>query len=251
MAPGLSTILLDGRPRRFRRPVTIVGGVVAVPAEAAAWLTEELRPEPPPPTPPDPPPTATDLDGFRLTLDPGHGGKNTGAEGHEGLVEKELNLDVSLRVAEALRARGAVVTLTRSSDRHLDEQWRADLQKRVDLAAGADAFVSIHGNWAESASARGFEIYTRRSPSGAEQKLASAVRGPMAEATPSPDRGIKPKDYIVLANTPCPAILVEMDFISNAESARLMASPAHRAKIADAIARGIARWRLDSTGSFR
>ena len=90
--------------------------------------------------PPDPP-AARDLEGFRLTLDPGHGGKNTGAHGYEDLVEKEINLDVSLRVAGLLRARGAEVVLTRATDRHLDEQWRADLQKRVDLARDAHAFV--------------------------------------------------------------------------------------------------------------
>lgn len=248
LAPGLATILLDGRPRRFAEAVEVRDGVVVVPAEAARWLTEALSP--PPPTPPDPPPSR-DLEGFRLTLDPGHGGKNTGASGHLNLVEKEINLDVGLRVAELLRARGADVVLTRATDRHLDEQWRADLQKRVDLARDAHAFVSIHANWAASESARGFEIYTRRSASAAEQKLAAAVRGPMAEATPSPDRGIKPKDYIVLENTACPAILIEMDFISNPESARLLASTAHRDRLAGAIARGIGRWRLDSTASFR
>lgn len=248
MAPGLATLLHNGRPRTFAYPVSREAGRIVVPAEIAGWLIRNIAP----PSSPDPrPPEVVEperrLAGFRITLDPGHGGKNTGALGHYDLVEKELNLQVALRVAERLEEQGAEVTLTRRTDRHLSAQWREDLRLRWARAkeTRAHAFVSIHTNWAQADSARGFEIYVRRSASAGDRALASAVRRPLRRATKSPDRGIKKKDFIVIRDAPCPAILVEMDFISNRESARLMNTAAHRRRLADAISDGIARWRLE------
>ena len=84
----------------------------------------------------------TTLSHATVVLDPGHGGAETGAIGSEGLVEKEVNLDVARRAAGLLRAGGVDVVLTRMGD------YMATLAFRVDVAVSlqAEAFVSIHHN---------------------------------------------------------------------------------------------------------
>jgi N-acetylmuramoyl-L-alanine amidase len=255
LAPGLSVVMVNEEPRTFGRAVGFAGGRLSVPAEVAEWLAgrvgPRVQPEPPPEPPPEPAGPTLDLTGLRVAIDPGHGGKFAGSLGLQGLVEKEVNLDVALRTARALGERGAEVILTRTSDAHLSEDWRQDLSRRAEKAWGAHAFVSIHANSAPTADARGFEIFVREAASGEDRRLAAAVRAPMRAATSSPDRGVKAKNLVVIREAACPAILVEMDFLSNREGARLLASSDHRGRIAAAIAEGVARWRLDSLRPMR
>ena len=93
-----------------------------------------------------------------VVLDPGHGGKDPGAQAWTGEYEKDIVLDVAERVARRLRASGDVdVVMTRSGDEFVELADRRDTSRRWN----ADVFVSIHANASKSASARGFETYYR------------------------------------------------------------------------------------------
>lgn len=247
LAPGLAMLLVNEEVREFRRPVAIAGGRLTLPGEMAAHLASRLAPVEPPPVPAVPPPAAPDppredLTGFRITIDAGHGGRFTGTLGLMGLVEKDVTLDVALRVERELKLRGATVTMTRTADRALSENWRQDLSLRADLSAASQTFVSIHANSAPSSEARGFEIFVKEGAGREDQRLAAALREPMRQATGAPDRGIKMKNLVVLRESSCPAILVEMEFLSNRDGARLLGSTDVRAKIASAVVDGLARW---------
>lgn len=107
---------------------------------------------------PDPPaPTAAAKEApLRVVIDPGHGGKDPGARGYGGLVEKDLVLAVSKLLARRLNADpGIEVALTRSDDRYLSLEERTGFAN----AQGADLFVSIHGNASTNRSLRGVEVY--------------------------------------------------------------------------------------------
>jgi N-acetylmuramoyl-L-alanine amidase len=92
----------------------------------------------------------------RIVIDPGHGGKDPGARGAYGVVEKDLTLDISRRLARKLKDRlGFDVTLTRQSDEYVSLGRRKDVANRLE----ADLFVSIHANAAKNRRARGIETY--------------------------------------------------------------------------------------------
>ena len=95
---------------------------------------------------------------IRIVLDAGHGGWDLGTVGREGLVEKDLVLDVTQRLGKLLQARlGAEVMFTRTDDTYLPLEQRADIANQ----AQADLFVSVHANYSSSATARGVELTTR------------------------------------------------------------------------------------------
>ena len=129
-----------------------------------AWA---LRPQPLP----EPPKAAPAPSGPRVVVDPGHGGVLTGAQGANGPNEKDVNLAIAFRLAEALKSEGMDVIVTRDTDRAFfpaslanasyHEQQKSDLGERTRQANGErpDLFISIHANWAPTPDAEGFEVY--------------------------------------------------------------------------------------------
>ena len=105
---------------------------------------------------PLPPVAALPEQRFRVVLDPGHGGKDPGARGFDGLEEKDVVLAVAKLLAERLRAEpGVEVALTRGDDRYLSLEERTGFAN----AQGADLFISIHGNASPNRGLHGVEIY--------------------------------------------------------------------------------------------
>ena len=101
-------------------------------------------------------PALTKTGKFRIVLDAGHGGWDLGTVGRQGLLEKDLVLDVTQRLGKLLQARlGSEVMFTRSGDTYLPLDQRADIANQ----AQADLFVSVHANYSSSAAARGVETY--------------------------------------------------------------------------------------------
>jgi N-acetylmuramoyl-L-alanine amidase len=176
-----------------------------------------------------------------IVIDPGHGGSDTGAM-HNGLVEKELNLDISKRLRAILIARGWEVKMTRDSDVDVfgpNASARDELQARDDVAnkAGARLFVSIHINSFTSGDLNGTTTYYYKATSYA---LADAVHARLAAALPSKDDGIRKDNFYVIHHATMPAILVETAFLSNSADAQLLKSSAFLQKVAGGIADGIA-----------
>jgi N-acetylmuramoyl-L-alanine amidase len=169
-----------------------------------------------------------------ICIDPGHGGRDPGAPGtlagNPRRYESADNLQMSLRVAELLRERGHTVILTRAEDMYLSLEAR----RRIALEAKADIFVSLHRNSYTDASAKGIEIWVRgKLYSGA----ACEVLEELAKTPNQANRGVKIGNYAVLYNTPMPAMLIELGFISNAKDNELFNQ--HFEAYATAIARGL------------
>lgn len=227
----------------------------------------------------DQPPQPIDSDVFplevrRIVVDPGHGGDDFGTADND-LIEKDITLDIAVRLAKLLRADGFEVILTREDDRKLSLRERADIAN----AQRSDLFISIHVNWMSTRQVRGVETYflgttddpelkelTRREnrESGysladmkyllegiytgvrrdASQQFADRVQrslyGSLKRVNPTlKNRGVKTAPFVVLVSTEMPAILAEVSCLSNREEAKLLSRPLYRDGIAEALARGI------------
>jgi N-acetylmuramoyl-L-alanine amidase len=176
---------------------------------------------------------------FRVVIDPGHGGPDPGAVGIRGLRETDVVLDVSLQVARLLQARGVNVVMTRTSEVDVDLPPRVALANRV----GADVFVSVHANALSMARPDVNGIETFFFSSGQSRRLAGALQNQMLAVSPgSPNRGVKQGRFFVIRRTVMPSALVEMGFVTGALDAPRLADPAHRRRLALALATGILQY---------
>ena len=255
-APGLSTALFNGIPTRLSAPVEVLAGRVKVPPDLAKALDENApsrsKPPAPPPTArpdvPRPPPPARTLP-LTVVVDAGHGGMHTGGKGRTGLLEKDINLDVSLHLQRILESWGATVIMTRVADQHFAVDVDDDLNHRVAIAnrTQPDLFVSIHTNWVEHPGARGYEVWVPKNAVGSRdaesRRLARHILHGLSSVWTSDDRGIKDDHNLrVLKGTRCPAALVELEFVSNPHAERQLAKADVRRRLAEAVAQGIRDW---------
>ena len=198
-----------------------------------------------------------------IVLDAGHGGADPGTRNLAlHLDEKNLTLDVVLRLKKLLEGRGYRVILTRSDDSKLAPVQRTDLERRDEVAnqAKADLFLSVHFNSALP-TVTGTETYVmtpqfQASSGGArdaamdkafpgnQQDFANIVLGyhlhrSLLAGLNSADRGFKRSRYMVLEFPDCPAALVEAAYLSNNTDASRLATPEFRQRVAQALADGI------------
>jgi N-acetylmuramoyl-L-alanine amidase len=180
-------------------------------------------------------PPSTSVAGEVITIDPGHGAHDPGATAN-GAQEKEVVLDIALRVEAKLRAAGANVVMTRSDDTYVELEERANIANR----AKASSFVSIHAN-AGPSSAHGAETYWLNSEETSEdsKKMAAAIQKHLIGELNTNDRGVKTANFSVLRNTDMPAALVETGFLTNEEEAKKMKADDFREKAAKGIYKGI------------
>lgn len=174
-----------------------------------------------------------------VVLDPGHGGRDPGAIGINGLRETDVVLSISLDVSRILQQQGVTVYLTRTDEREIDLPPRVNLAERV----RADVFVSIHAN-AISLSrpdVNGLETYY--APGATEgQRLAQSIHQSVLGSIRMGDRGVRSARFYVIRNTSMPATLVETGFLTGAEDNPRLADPNFRRQMAEAIARGILQY---------
>jgi len=213
-----------------------VRGVLHVPAETVARVQEALhryrRPRPLRRSRPVRRGSRR-IDG-RIVIDPGHGGRDPGAIAATGLREKTVVLDVAQQVAYRLRQAGATVKMTRTGDVFVELNERAAIANRF----SADLFVSIHADAAARSSAEGYGTYVARAASSGSVRLAEAV-GRSLSAAGVPRHGTFRRDFRVVVLTRCPAVLIELGFLSNAAEAARLGGAAYRRKLAEAIAEGV------------
>jgi len=170
-----------------------------------------------------------------VAIDPGHGGADPGALGIGGLVEKDVVLDVALRLRTFLLSQGVRVVLTREGD------TTVDLSDRVPIAvrSGATVFVSVHANANTKSAIRGSETYYLK-PDGLP--LATSIQEELGRSLEIPDRGVRQANFKVLRDSPVPAALVEIGYLTNPEDASLLRTAAFRSRASEAIGRGILRF---------
>ena len=178
------------------------------------------------------------LSGKVIVLDPGHGGRDPGAIGPNGLQEKAVTLDVATRTARILRESGARVILTRETDIFVDLPDRVDISDK----AGADIFVSIHINASPNREKDGTSTYFLRDSTGSHRtacdRLARLIQNELVAELGRRDLGVMQANFVVL-RTSAPAALAEIAFISNYSEESLMRQDAFRSRSAEAIARAI------------
>ena len=148
--------------------------------------------------------------GKTIVIDAGHGGKDPGAASSRGGNEKGINLEVAQQIAQVLRDKGYRVIMTRNNDEFIELEERAAIANR----SHADIFVSIHADSSAKSNTNGFTVYVERSSSRASKDLASAIDDRMAQTGIS-SNGTKKADYRVLTHTGCPAVLIELGYLSN------------------------------------
>ncbi|RBW67604.1 N-acetylmuramoyl-L-alanine amidase [Bacillus taeanensis] len=178
------------------------------------------------------------LAGQTIVIDAGHGGHDPGAI-NNGLVEKEVNLAVALKVENYLKAAGVNVVMTRQ-----DNNTFLSLDERSSIAqnVNASSFISIHSNNYLNGSASGTETYYYAAASQVSiesQRLAEAIQKRLVAALGTYDRGVKTAGFYVLKNNSVPSSLVELGFLSNSGDAAKLASDAVREKAGQAIYLGI------------
>jgi N-acetylmuramoyl-L-alanine amidase len=181
---------------------------------------------------------------MRVCIDPGHGGQDPGAVGLYGTKESIINLQVAYRLKALCQKVGFVPLLTREGDVFVELALRG-LQANN---AGADCFVSLHCNAAANRNAWGLEVWTTRGQT-ASDPLAQHVSLQLQRAFTEPFRADlrdgdldREENYRVLVVAKCPAILVEMGFLSHPQTESLLKSAAHQEQMAAAILRGIQAW---------
>jgi N-acetylmuramoyl-L-alanine amidase len=231
--------------------------------------------------PPESRPSATALG--HIVLDAGHGGDDSGAIGPSGLMEKDVVLDVTRRVARLVEARlGIQVTLSRSADHFIPLRERTSSANRE----RADLFISIHANAHRDSGSEGVETYflsLEATDSAARQVaerenevvaletpaakdkmdkvrtilwdlaqsaymeessvLAEVVQDSMTAALRIPNRGVKQAGFYVLGGAAMPAILIEVGFVTNRREERRLRDGRYRDEIARAIFAGITAYK--------
>lgn len=179
---------------------------------------------------------------MKICIDPGHGGADPGAVSADGVHESDVVLDIARRVRHYLGGAGHEVQLTRTSDLATSLESRAKFANEW----GAAAFISIHANAAEAASARGFEVWTSPGQTNGD-KLADCIFDAVRDEFPlmvwrydlsDGDRD-KESRFFVLVRSRMPAALIEIGFMSNVDDIEGMSRPEWRARMAVAIGDGI------------
>lgn len=201
-----------------------------------------------------------------IVIDPGHGGRDNGAEGRI-YREKDLNLQIARRLKDVLRAKGYIAMLTRDKDFFIELGDRSGKASAVK----ADLFVSIHCNsLGRGVSAiNGIETYCltpEGAPSTADAKakngnrergnannknnylLAYDIQRSILRNTGATDRGVKHARFAVLKEAPCPAVLVETGFMSNLYEERKLGTGAYQDRLAFGIADGIIAYHRAMSG---
>ena len=183
-----------------------------------------------------------------IVIDAGHGGSDRGAVGPHGLTEKEVTLAVALKTEKILQAEGMKVIMTRRTDIDVaspNASNAQELQARVDKTPPqADIFISIHCNAFTNPASHGMETYYSNANSGG-QRLAQLLNEELAKHGGLFNRGVKAANFYVIKRAHCPASLIELGFITNAEEEALLADEHYQNILAGAIANAVKRFFMD------
>jgi N-acetylmuramoyl-L-alanine amidase len=215
----------------------------------------------------------------RVVIDAGHGGHDVGTTGLTGLLEKDLVLDVALRLGRLIEQRlGAEVIYTRQDDTYVALEERTAVANR----SHADLFLSIHANSSPMKAVAGVETYylnftssadaldvAARENAGSQKTVADlhdliqsiSLHDKIEESkefaadlqrtmqatavryiSTAKDRGIKKAPFVVLIGAQMPSVLSEIGFVSNPKEEALLKRPEHRQQIAEALYKGLARY---------
>ncbi len=215
----------------------------------------------------------------RIVIDAGHGGHDSGTLGPDGIEEKNVVLDVALRLGKLLKQRlGADVIYTRDDDTFIPLETRTAIANK----AQADLFLSVHANSSRDVTARGVETYYLNFTSSADALEVAARENAVSEQSIHQlsdlvkkialqdkisesrefaldvdqslyqglepgndglrDRGVKKAPFVVLIGANMPSVLAEISFLTNPQDAHELREAAYRERIAESLYRGVSRY---------
>lgn len=185
-----------------------------------------------------------------VVIDAGHGGDDPGKIGVNGILEKDINLKIAMRVASLLELQDVPVVMTRKTKEGLydDNAFNKkvqDLKRRLSIIEKEKPIiaVSIHQNSYQEEYVHGAQMfYFKGSAKG--EKLASLMQESFVQSVdPKNNRKIKENDtYYLLKHTTVPIVIAECGFLSNYEEAELLSTEEYQEKIAWAIHMGILKY---------
>lgn len=201
-------------------------------------------------------------DAKTVILDAGHGGEDGGAVGIDGIVEKDINLSITLKLKDLLETSGYNVILTRDRDisiydedaESLRSKKRSDLRNRAKIIDDNSndektIFVSIHQNKFPNPKYFGTQIFYSKNDLKSEE-LANSVKNSVVNLIqPENKRAIKPADkkIFLLHNAKIPAIVVECGFLSNNEEAKKLGDEEYQGQMAFSIYCGLLEFFINNT----
>ncbi len=221
----------------------------------------------------------------RIVIDAGHGGHDSGTIGADGIEEKDVVLDVALRLGKLLHERlNAEIVYTRSDDTFIPLETRTAIANK----AQADLFISIHANSSDDPTARGVETYylnfttspdalqtaarenavsnqsihqlsdlvkkiTLRDKIDESREFASDVEDSLYTGLQKgnaglKNRGVKKAPFVVLIGANMPSILAEISFVTNPRDASQLLEPEYRERVAESLYKGVARYEAGLSG---
>ena len=221
----------------------------------------------------------------RIVIDPGHGGHDSGTLGAGGIMEKDVVLDVALRLGKMLHDKlGAEVTYTRTDDTFIPLETRTAIANK----AQADLFISVHANSSQDETARGVETYYLNFTSAPDALDVAARENAVSDQSIHQladlvkkitlkdkieeshefaadvekglydglhkgneglkDRGVKKAPFVVLIGANMPSILTEISFVTNEKDAAQLRMPEYRQRVAESIFHGVARYTSGLSG---
>lgn len=189
------------------------------------------------------------LPGRVIALDPGHGGYDPGVDS-QGLLEKDVVLDISFWLRDLLWQAGAQVVMTRETDQSLLEmpagpKKKQDLENRLKLIAEAevDILLSIHANAISSPRWYGAQTFYKAEDEESK-RLAGLIQGEFIRVMKNTTREISigKGNYFLLENSPVPGVIVEVGFLSNPRERKLLSEPVYQKKLAWCIYLGTIRY---------
>lgn len=260
---GSNIAIVDNKKINLSRSVWIARGVVFVPWDFKEKVMQLMLVK-----------TSPFAQRFRkIMIDAGHGGKDPGGIGVTGIQEKDVVLDIALRLEKALRQQGVETVLTRKTDVFLDLSERTRLAQQQ----GADLFVSVHANIAKSRAVQGVEVFylhpldertktdiydpvNYRSffrnfsmKQNDEQlktiladmlyinkqhesyRISQYISDRLSKDLNTPNRGHKEAGFYVLKHILVPSVLVEVGFLSNPQEEQNLGCSHYRQRIADSL----------------
>ncbi len=178
-----------------------------------------------------------------VVIDAGHGGNDPGKVSADGIMEKDVNLAIALKLKQELENKGIKVILTRDSDICLAQEGtsnkkKSDMINRMELvnSSGADILISIHQNSYKDTKVKGAQVFYY---SGSEESkmLAEGIQNSIKQKVDMDNnRKIKPNnDYYILRKSVCPAVIIECGFLSCPEETGKLVDEGYQEKLADAI----------------
>lgn len=167
-----------------------------------------------------------------IVVDPGHGGDDPGAQGFNGILEKDINLKTALYLAKYLKAKGANVFLTRKTDIKKNLPDIVSFANRI----GADIYLGVHYNSLDNPRITGTETYYFHEHSRA---LADTVHRSLVQGLRRKDRGVRQAMLYTIHHTSMPAILLEPVYMTGDQEGALITSPSFQKEVARDIAQGV------------